>query len=202
MMVNWLGGYCGEDFKCFKGATQGDPLSPTILNVVVEKVVWYWVAWPGAWGTHMGGGGMWFTTSSSSIWTMAWLRPPTLTGFMSHSAPPLGYLTGWGFVLMLGRRLGCSDAPDVQPGLSQKRCMRDGWQGRDSHSGPASGWRLRDQNVDRTWRQVWLRHTDKTRMLLELGHSGIPHPLGRIKEILDLSPECGKAAGFPSWGVS
>ena len=37
------GGYYGEEFKGARGVTQGDPLSPTIFNVVVDAVVRHWV---------------------------------------------------------------------------------------------------------------------------------------------------------------
>ena len=42
-MVAQSGGYYGEPFKVFLGVTQGDPLSPTIFNVVVETVFRHWV---------------------------------------------------------------------------------------------------------------------------------------------------------------
>ena len=38
-MVARVGGYYGEAFKGARGVTQGDPLSPTIFNVVVDTVV-------------------------------------------------------------------------------------------------------------------------------------------------------------------
>ena len=37
------GGYYEEYFKGAQGVTQGDPLSPTIFNVVVDAVVRHWV---------------------------------------------------------------------------------------------------------------------------------------------------------------
>ena len=42
-MVARAGGYYGEAFKGARGVTQGDPLSPTIFNVVVDAVVRHWV---------------------------------------------------------------------------------------------------------------------------------------------------------------
>ena len=42
-MVARAGGYYGEDFKGARGVTQGNPLSPTIFNVVVDAVVCHWV---------------------------------------------------------------------------------------------------------------------------------------------------------------
>ena len=42
-MVARAGGYYREAFKGAWGVTQGDPLSPTIFNVVVDAVVRHWV---------------------------------------------------------------------------------------------------------------------------------------------------------------
>ena len=42
-MVARVGGYYGETFTGDQGVTQGDPLSPTIFNVVVDAVVRHWV---------------------------------------------------------------------------------------------------------------------------------------------------------------
>ena len=36
-------GYYGFDFQIFRGATQGEPLYSTIINVVVDAVVRHWV---------------------------------------------------------------------------------------------------------------------------------------------------------------
>ena len=43
MMVARSGGYNGTGFKGVRGVTQGDPLSPTIFNVVVDAVVFHLV---------------------------------------------------------------------------------------------------------------------------------------------------------------
>ena len=37
------GGYYGTAFKGEQGVTQGDPLSPTLFNVVVDAVVRHWL---------------------------------------------------------------------------------------------------------------------------------------------------------------
>ena len=42
-MAAWSGGYYGAAFKGARGVTQGDPLSPTIFNVVVDAVVRHWL---------------------------------------------------------------------------------------------------------------------------------------------------------------
>ena len=42
-MVVRAGGYNGTAFGGERGVTQGDPLSPTIFNVVVDAVVRHWV---------------------------------------------------------------------------------------------------------------------------------------------------------------
>ena len=42
-MVARAGGYYGAAFKGDQGVTQGDLLSPTIFNVVVDVVVSHWV---------------------------------------------------------------------------------------------------------------------------------------------------------------
>ena len=42
-MVAWAGGYYRAAFWGERGVTQGDPLSPTIFNVVVDAVVQHWV---------------------------------------------------------------------------------------------------------------------------------------------------------------
>ena len=42
-MAARAGGYYRTVFKGERGVTQGDPLSPTIFNVVVDAVVCHWV---------------------------------------------------------------------------------------------------------------------------------------------------------------
>ena len=42
-LVARAGGYYGTRFKGERGVTQGNPLSPTIFNVVVDAVVCHWV---------------------------------------------------------------------------------------------------------------------------------------------------------------
>ena len=42
-MVARSGRYFGRPFKGYQDVTQGDPLSPTIFNVVVDTVIYHWV---------------------------------------------------------------------------------------------------------------------------------------------------------------
>ena len=42
-MVAQAGSYYGKGFKGEQGVTQGNPLSPTIFNVVVDAVVRHWL---------------------------------------------------------------------------------------------------------------------------------------------------------------
>ena len=42
-MVARAGGYYGMAFKGERGVIQGDPLPPTIFNVVVDTAVRHWV---------------------------------------------------------------------------------------------------------------------------------------------------------------
>ena len=42
-MAEKVGGHYGSIFQIHRGVTQGDPLLPTIFNVVVDTVIRYWV---------------------------------------------------------------------------------------------------------------------------------------------------------------
>ena len=42
-MVDLVGIYSGAPFKGYLGFTQGKPLLPTILNMVVDAVIWHLV---------------------------------------------------------------------------------------------------------------------------------------------------------------
>ena len=43
-MVARAGGYFGLLFKGYLGMNQSDPMSPTLLNVVVDAIICHWVA--------------------------------------------------------------------------------------------------------------------------------------------------------------
>ena len=42
-MLAKAGGYYRSEFQGFRGARQGDPLSPTIFNMVVDVLAIHWV---------------------------------------------------------------------------------------------------------------------------------------------------------------
>ena len=42
-MVARVGNYYGTLFKGHRWVTQGDPLSPTIFNIVVDEVIRHWI---------------------------------------------------------------------------------------------------------------------------------------------------------------
>ena len=42
-MVSNADGYFGRPLKGYRGVTQGNPLYPTIFNVVVDSVIRHWV---------------------------------------------------------------------------------------------------------------------------------------------------------------
>ena len=61
--MDCVGGYYGEAFKVFRDVTKGDPLYPTIFDVVVDVVVHHWVflvvgIMGGLYGWWGGGGGL------------------------------------------------------------------------------------------------------------------------------------------------
>ena len=104
-MMDCVGGYYGEAFKVFRDVTKGDPLYPTIFDVVVDVVVHHWVflvvgIMGGLDGWWVGGG---VTETPSSARTKAWLRPPSMGGFRGRLTPPMGFSTGWGFIPISGR---------------------------------------------------------------------------------------------------
>ena len=54
-MVARAGGYFGLPFKGYRVVTQGDPLSPTLFNVVVDAVIRHWVTVVASTKEGMGG---------------------------------------------------------------------------------------------------------------------------------------------------
>ena len=57
-MIAKVGGYFGRLFKGCRGITQGDPLFPTIFNVVMDAVICHWVTLVTPTEADMGGLGL------------------------------------------------------------------------------------------------------------------------------------------------
>ena len=67
------GGYYGAEFKSFRGVTQGDPLSPTNFNMVVEQWCGTGYRWrQGGKEVRTGGEGSCDIASTFSMRVMAW----------------------------------------------------------------------------------------------------------------------------------
>ena len=71
-MVARAGGYYRTAFKGGRGLTQGNPLSPTIFNVVVDAVVCHWVTGVIADAEAPGGAGKGGNTSGGVILCRRW----------------------------------------------------------------------------------------------------------------------------------
>ena len=112
-MVAWAGRYYGTAFQGERGVTQGDPLSPSIFNVVMDAVVRHWMmgviaeeeAQGGAWERREGIRQRYFMP------TMAWLPCLTSDGYRAHLTPWPACLTGWAYVQIPGRKLAWSVTP-------------------------------------------------------------------------------------------
>ena len=44
-MLAWAERYCGDPFTGSRGVTQGDPLPPTIFNMLVDAIILHWETW-------------------------------------------------------------------------------------------------------------------------------------------------------------
>ena len=96
MMVARAGGYYGKGVKGRRGVTQGDPLPPTIFNVVVDLVVRHWVTLAVTEQKRRGiGGGRAGIRPPSYTRTTACSRRPTPSGYSGCFRSSLECLTGW-----------------------------------------------------------------------------------------------------------
>ena len=87
-MVALAGGYCGKEFQGFWGVTQGDPLSPNILNVVVDAVVRNWaMVMVKRSGGQSGVDGRYNIKYTSSTWMMTCYCHQTWYVYRRLSAP-------------------------------------------------------------------------------------------------------------------
>ena len=55
LIVGRQGGYNGKPFSASRGVTQGDPVSPTIFNIMFDAIVRYWLSLVNAWPRQVGG---------------------------------------------------------------------------------------------------------------------------------------------------
>ena len=126
-MVSREGGYYRTAFQGAHEVTQGYPLSPTILNMVIDAVVRHRVmvmvegAEERASVDRRVG-----TRLSSSTRTIAWLNHQTPTGSRVHLIPWSDYLIGWACGLMWGSQSEGSTAPSRRQRISQRKRMGDG----------------------------------------------------------------------------
>ena len=86
-MAARAGGYYGAAFKGERGVTQGDPLSPTIFNVVVDAVVRHWLEGLQAAKEEKGAKGGGDISRRYSTRMTGWLARQTPNGSRALSAP-------------------------------------------------------------------------------------------------------------------
>ena len=104
-MVERAGGYYGKGFKGGRGMTQGEPMSPTILNVVVDAVVRHWVTIAVTEAeTRRERGREVRHRPPYSMRMTSCLRRPTPSGCSGRSHSSLGCLTGWNLTQTPGKR--------------------------------------------------------------------------------------------------
>ena len=105
MMVACASGYYSESLRGFLGITQGETLSLTIFNVVVDEVARKWfIWWREAQEDQTGGRRRCFNDLSSYMRNTEWNCSLKLNGCMGHSTPSPGCSKGWGSGKMLGRQ--------------------------------------------------------------------------------------------------
>ena len=120
-IVARAGGYYRAAFKVAWGVTQGDTLSPTIFNVVVDAVVRHLVTVM----VEKGKSGASVDKRvgiimPSCMWVMAWLHCRIHNVSRVNLVPWLTCSIGWACGVMSGRQLEWSAAHDRRRGPSQR----------------------------------------------------------------------------------
>ena len=126
-MLARAGGYYGAAFKGDWGVTQGDLLSPTIFNVMLDVVLRHWVTLmvEGAEETK----GVYKRVGirmPSSTHTMAWFNFRTRDDSRVNLVPWSTCSIGWACRPILGRQSAWSDAHARRRGPSRRWHMGDG----------------------------------------------------------------------------
>ena len=139
-MVAKATGYFGRPFKGYRGVTQGDPLSPTIFNVVVDAVIRHWVKVVTPTEAVMGGLGMIIIDLASYFYAEDGLvlsaQPERLQRFFEILTGLFGRV---GLQKKQHRRLAWYARHDTLQVGCQRRSTRDRQQRRDQRFWSASG---------------------------------------------------------------
>ena len=135
-MVARTGGYYGTVVQGARGVTQGDPLSPTIFNVVVDTVVRHWVKVRIMGVEDQGERGKGGRRHASLFYAddgVVALSDPAI--YRVHSTLWLACLTGWACGPMSGIQAAWSAAPARRRGICRKRRTGGGSWGKYPHTG-------------------------------------------------------------------
>ena len=120
-MMAHAGGYYVVAFKGSRLVTQGNPLSPTIFNVMVDAVVRNWVMVMVEGAEEQVGIRIPYYTQ-----TMAWLHRRTHNDSRVNLVPWSTCLIGWSCRLMPGRKSAWSAVHTRRQVTSQSRRMGEG----------------------------------------------------------------------------
>ena len=126
-MVAREGGFYGMAFQGARGVTQGDPLYPTIFNVVMDAVVQHWVTVMIAGAEERGERGQEGKHQAALFYAdddIVYLSYPA--GSRVNLTPWSSVLIGWDCVPMSGRQSEWSAAPVRRRVISRRRRTVDG----------------------------------------------------------------------------
>ena len=121
-----MGGYYEADFRGFGGVTQGDPLSLIILDVVMEAVMNHCILLVAGGAGGKGRCGMEVLHCTEFFYAYNRLVASTYPVWLQGEFYTLTGLFGWCSGNFSRRWLGCSTAPDLRWGPSQKQLKSGG----------------------------------------------------------------------------